>query len=119
MAIVLSLIFLSILWDNTTYGNYQWLPWGFYLAILISVGFFATYQKNIVEGGILGLIVGLILGLLESSIGGMILPTAMGYEYAFGSNTLGFLIVAIIIGVIANLFLRERFTEYLNLHQYF
>ncbi len=118
LSFILTFIFMLLVEGVTSYGYIPDYGFAFYLALFVAVLFVATYLNNIVEGGILGLLTGLLLGLLESSIAGFLLGSSWGYEFVFGDNTFGFIIVGIFVGVLANMFLKEKFTKYVDLHKY-
>ena len=118
IAIVLTLIFMYIVQATTNYGDIPNYPVAYFIALLISVVFISSYQNNIVEGGLLGLIVGLLLGILEYSIAGLYFGNSFGYELFFESNTLTFVILGVIFGFLANMFLKGKFTKYFDLNQF-
>ena len=117
LSIILTFIFMFLV-AATSSNHIPDYAFAFYLALIVAVGVIATYLNNIVEGGLLGLINGLLLGILESSIAGVFLGSSWGYELFFGDNTFGFIFIGVIVGILANKFLKEKFTEYIDLNQY-
>ena len=117
-SIILTLFFMVLVAAVTSSNNIPDYAFAFYLALIVAVGFIASYLNNIVEGGLLGLLNGLLLGLLESSIAGVFLGSSWGYELFFGDNTFGFILIGVIVGILANKFLKEKFTEYVDLNKY-
>ncbi len=118
LSILLTIIFMTFLQGTASSFNIPDYTAAFITALIIAVIIFAAYQKDIVEGGILGLTVGLLLGLLESPVAGMYFGTSIGYDLFFGSNTSTFIIVGLIFGIISNLFLKNRIVKHFDLTKY-
>ena len=117
IAFVLTLIFMYILQSTTYYTDIPNYPVAYFIALFISVVFISSYQNNVIEGGLLGLIVGLLLGLLEFSIAGLYFGNSFVYELFFESNTLLFVILGVIFGFLANMFLKGKFSKYFDLNK--
>lgn len=117
-SIILTLIFMFILQLTTSRHSIPDYTAAYILALIIGVLIFASFHKSIVEGGVLGLIVGLLLGILESPIATLYFGNSIGYDVFFGSNTSTFILVGILCGIIANLFLKSRISNAIDLDKY-
>ncbi|WP_406537109.1 zinc-ribbon domain-containing protein [Methanobrevibacter sp.] len=116
---ILSVIFLAILnMQNYNIFNMPFFPFAFYLAIFLSVAFFAALQKNYYEAIVLSLIVGILMAILEGFLVSLVLNN-YGYELYFGYHPLEFIILSIIIGFLSNYFLKDYLSTYIKIDHLF
>lgn len=116
---ILSVIFLAIMnMPNYTIFNLPFFPLAFYLAIFISVAFFASLQKNYFEGIFLGGIVGILMVILEGFLVSLVLDN-YGYEIYFGYHPLEFIIFSLIIAFLSNYFLKDISSKYIQIDNLF
>lgn len=107
LAIVFS-VFLSMI--GLLIG-FSWIS--FFLALIISVGFFAASINNEANALISGLITGLVLGVLEIPLVKLVFGLFVGgfYNYIFGEHILPLIVVGGIIAFVSNLFLKNTFNK--------
>ena len=116
---ILSVILLAIMnMSNYTVFNMPFFPLAFYLAIFVSVAFFAALQKNYFEGVLLGLIVGILMAILEGTLVSLVL-SAYGYWLYFGYHSVEFIILSVIIGFASNYLLKDYLSNYINIDHLF
>ncbi|MBR6993103.1 MAG: zinc ribbon domain-containing protein [Methanobrevibacter sp.] len=116
---ILSVIFLAIMnLSNYNLFNIPFFPLAFYLAIFVSVAFFAALQKNYFEGVLLALIVGILMAILEGSLVSLVL-SAYGYWMYFGYHSVEFIILSVIIGFASNYLLKDYLSTYIKIDHLF
>lgn len=106
---VIAAILLSII------GVILYVSWiQFIFALIIAVGFFTALMDNEANAMISGLIVGLILGILENPIIEFCWGTyvAIAYEWYFGGQILLLIIIGIIMGYVANVYLKDSVYDF-------
>ena len=85
----------------------DYYPIGFFISILIAVGIFGSF-KDIINGGILGLVTGLVVGLLSTFIVELSAGFAFSYYMLLGFGPVIFTIFGLIIGMISSALLRNK-----------
>jgi hypothetical protein len=113
IAIFISLMFCYILGST---GKYYEV--GFIISLIICVGIFGSF-KDVVNGGLLGIITGLVLGILSESIIAISNGFSYGYDMLFGYSAIVFTIVGLIIGIISSKYLRGHIKEKIDVEKLF
>ena len=102
LSIFISLVFCYVF--KSIKGDYYVVA--FLIGLIISVGIFGSY-KEIINGGLLGIITGLVLGLLSNFIVEFANGFTFSYEMLFGYPAVIFTILGLIIGIISTVYLRN------------
>ncbi|WP_405269612.1 double zinc ribbon domain-containing protein [Methanobrevibacter sp.] len=111
LALLLSFIFGMV----TTVDLY---PLGFLISLLIVVGIFGSF-KDLINGGLLGIITGFVLGLLSTLIVEFSCGYAFSYQMFSGYSAIVLTIFGAIVGVISTKYLRKHILKYLDVENTF
>ena len=88
-------------------------PIGFFISLLVVISIFGSF-KDLINGGLLGIITGLVIGLLCNSIVELSAGFAFSYQMFFGYAPIIFTIFGAIIGVLSTKFLRNTVSKYID-----
>ena len=88
-------------------------PIGFFISLLIVIGIFGSF-KDLLNGGLLGIITGLVIGLLSSFIVEMSAGSAFSYQMFGGYAAIVFTIFGAIVGVLSTKYLRNSVSKYID-----
>ena len=105
---IITLIVAIVLSSIGLLAGFSWVS--FFIAIILSVGFFAGLVDNEANAIVLGLFVGLILGILENPLVELWFGSfAAGlYEWFFGGQILLLIILGIVCAYISNVYLKKN-----------
>ena len=93
-------------------------PLGFLISLLIVVGIFGSF-KDLINGGLLGIITGLVLGLLSTLIVEFSCGYAFSYEMFSGYAPIILTIFGAIVGVLSTKYLRKSILKHLDVENTF
>ena len=111
----ISLIF-SFLFSSM--GLTDLYPIGFIISLVIFVAIFGSF-KDLLNGGLLGIITGLVLGLVSNSI--ILVSNGFQYNYVmlFGYTPIILTIIGLIVGVLSSVYLREKISKIIDIENTF
>ena len=111
----ISLIF-SFLFSSM--GLTDLYPIGFIISLVIFVAIFGSF-KDLLNGGLLGIITGLVLGLVSNSI--ILVSNGFQYNYVmlFGYTPIILTIIGLIVGVLSSVYLREKISKIIDVENTF
>ncbi|MBE6502173.1 MAG: zinc-ribbon domain-containing protein [Methanobrevibacter thaueri] len=93
-------------------------PIGFFISLLIIIAIFGSF-KDLLNGGLLGIITGLVTGLLCNGIVELSGGFAFSYQMFSGYAPIIFTIFGAIVGVISTKYLRKSVTKYIDVEKLF
>ena len=93
-------------------------PIGFFISLLIVVGIFGSF-KDLVNGGLLGIITGLVIGLLCNLIVELSAGFAFSYQMFSGYAPIVFTIFGAIVGVISTKYFRNSISKRIDVEELF
>ncbi len=88
-------------------------PIGFFISLLVVISIFGSF-KDLINGGLLGIITGLVIGLLSNTIVELSAGFAFSYQMFFGYAPIIFTIFGAIIGVLSTKYLRNSVSKYID-----
>lgn len=113
---ILSIIFSFILGNISQTTDLY--PIGFFISLLIIVGIFGSF-KDLINGGLVGIITGLVLGLICNAIVELTGGFTFSYEMFYGYAPIVFTIFGAIVGVLSTKYLRKSIMNYIDVEKLF
>lgn len=113
---ILSIAFTYIFAVATPKADYYCV--GFFMSLLIVVGIFGSF-RDLINGGLLGIINGLVLGLFAAFIVEMCNGYSFSYELLSGYGAVIFTIFGLIVGIISSKYLRKRIVKHIDVENLF
>lgn len=115
-SIILSLLFSFIL--GMIGQNIDLYPIGFFISLFIVIAIFGSF-KDLLNGGLLGIITGLVVGLLCNLIVEMSSGFAFSYQMFSGYEAIVFTIFGAIVGVLSTKYFRKSVSNHLDVEKLF
>ena len=115
LTFLLSLVF-SYIFGMIGPGDYY--PIGFVISIILIVGIFGSF-RDLINGGLLGIINGMVLGLFAAFIVEMCNGYSFSYELLSGYGAVIFTIFGLIVGIISSKYLRKRIVKHIDVENLF
>ncbi|WP_405306922.1 zinc-ribbon domain-containing protein [Methanobrevibacter sp.] len=115
-SIILSLLFSFIL--GMIGQNIDLYPIGFFISLFIVIAIFGSF-KDLLNGGLLGIITGLVVGLLCNLIVEMSAGFAFSYQMFSGYEAIVFTIFGAIVGVLSTKYFRKSVSNHLDVEKLF
>lgn len=111
ISVVLSLLFSYIFGFFTQ--TIDLYPFGFFISLFIVVSIFGSF-KDLINGGLLGIITGLVLGVLCN----IIVEISVGFQFSYnlfnGYAPIFFTIFGAIIGIISTKYFRKSIVNFID-----
>ena len=116
LSMLLSLLFSFIL--GMVGQNIDLYPIGFFISLFIVIAIFGSF-KDLLNGGLLGIITGLVIGLLCNLIVEMSAGFSFSYQMFSGYEAIVFTIFGAIVGVISTKFFRKSVSKRIDVEKMF
>ena len=116
LSMLLSLLFSFIL--GMVGQNIDLYPIGFFISLFIVIAIFGSF-KDLLNGGLLGIITGLVIGLLCNLIVEMSAGFSFSYQMFSGYEAIVFTIFGGIVGVISTKFFRKSVSKRIDVEKMF
>ena len=94
-------------------------PIALIIAVILGVGFFASFFKDILNSGLTGIIIGFLFGLLANTCIEITTGFQFSYEIFSGYEILIFTVLGLIMAFISNKLLRNIILKYIDLDNLF
>lgn len=115
LTFLLSLVF-SYIFGMIGPGDYY--PIGFVISIILIVGIFGSF-KEVINGGLLGLITGLIIGILSTYIVELSCGFKFSYMMLYGYGSVILTVLGLIMGIISSQSLRNSVKKLIDVEKIF
>lgn len=93
-------------------------PVGFIISLVLIIGIFGSF-KEIINGGLLGLITGLVIGILSTYIVELSCGFKFSYMMLYGYGSIIFTVLGLIIGKISSQLLRNSVKKLIDVEKLF
>lgn len=93
-------------------------PVGFIISLVLIIGIFGSF-KEIINGGLLGLITGLVIGILSTYIVELSCGFKFSYMMLYGYGSIIFTVLGLIIGMISSQLLRNSVKKLIDVEKIF
>lgn len=115
LTFLLSLVF-SYIFGMIGPGDYY--PIGFVISIILIVGIFGSF-KEVINGGLLGLITGLVIGILSTYIVELSCGFKFSYMMLYGYGSVILTVLGLIMGIISSQSLRNSVKKLIDVEKIF
>ena len=99
-------------------GPGDYYPIGFVISIILIVGIFGSF-KEVINGGLLGLITGLVIGILSTYIVELSCGFKFSYMMLYGYGSVILTVLGLIMGIISSQSLRNSVKKLIDVEKIF